>query len=130
MRTEDRHIIHKCLSGDTAAFGLLVDKYRASVYALAYSKLGNFHDAEDVTQEVFLKAYQKLRTLKQWDRFLAWLYAITSNLCKDFSRSRSNRPDTEYIAQPKERTRGKAFDGLSSRNRSLSVASRNIGCAA
>ena len=101
MRTEDGHIIHKCLGGDTAAFGLLVDKYRASVYALAYSKLGNFHDAEDVTQEVFLKAYQKLRTLKQWDRFLAWLYAITSNLCKDFSRSRSNRPDTEYIADQK-----------------------------
>ena len=98
MRTEDGHIIHKCLGGDTAAFGLLVDKYRASVYALAYSKLGNFHDAEDVTQEVFLKAYQKLRTLKQWDRFLSWLYAITSNLCKDFSRSRSNRPDTEYVA--------------------------------
>ena len=101
MRTEDGHIIHKCLSGDAAAFGLLVDKYRASVYALAYAKLGNFHDAEDVTQEVFLKAYQKLRTLKQWDRFLSWLYAITSNLCKDFSRSRSNRPDTEYIADQK-----------------------------
>ena len=49
MRTEDGHIIHKCLGGDTVAFGLLVDKYRASVYALAYSKLGNFHDAEDVT---------------------------------------------------------------------------------
>ena len=102
MRTEDGHIIHKCLDGDTAAFGLLVDKYRASVYALAYSKLGNFHDAEDVTQEVFLKAYQKLRTLKRWDRFLSWLYAITSNLCKDFSRSRSNRPDTEYVADQKK----------------------------
>ena len=98
MRTEDGHIIHKCLGGDTAAFGLLVDKYRASIYALAYTKLGNFHDAEDVTQEVFLKAYQKLRTLKRWDRFLSWLYAITSNLCKDFSRSRLNRPDTEYVA--------------------------------
>ena len=101
MRTEDGHIIHKCLGGDAAAFGLLVDKYRASVYALAYTKLGNFHDAEDVTQEVFLKAYQKLRTLKRWDRFLSWLYAITSNLCKDFSRSRSNRPDTEYVADQK-----------------------------
>ena len=111
MRTEDGHIIHKCLGGDTAAFGLLVDKYRASVYALAYSKLGNFHDAEDVTQEVFLKAYQKLRTLKQWDRFLSWLYAITSNLCKDFSRSRSNRPDTEYVAdQKKERLEELSMD--------------------
>ena len=82
MRTEDGYIIHKCLNGDKAAFGLLVDKYKASIYALAYSKLGNFHDAEDVTQEAFVKAYQKLRTLRRWDSFLAWLYSITSNICK------------------------------------------------
>ena len=98
MRTEDGDIIHKCLTGDTAAFGLLVDKYKASVYALAYAKLGNFHDAQDITQEVFLKAYQKLRTLKHWDKFLSWLYAITSNMCKDFLRAKAKRPDSEYIA--------------------------------
>ena len=85
MRTEDGHIIQKCLDGDAAAFGLLVDKYKGSVYALAYAKLGDFHDAQDLTQEVFLKAYRKLRTLKRWDKFLSWLYAITSNSCKDFS---------------------------------------------
>ena len=98
MRTEDGDIIQKCLTGDTAAFGLLVDKYKASVYALAYAKLSNFHDAQDITQEVFLKAYQKLRTLKRWDKFLSWLYAITSNLCKDFLRAKARRIDGEYIA--------------------------------
>lgn len=103
MRTEDGYIIQKCLDGDAAAFGLLVDKYKGSVYALAYTKLGNFHDAQDITQEVFLKAYQKLRTLKQCDKFLSWLYAITSNSCKDFLRSKANRPDGEYVAdQEKE----------------------------
>ena len=104
MRTEDGHIIQKCLDGDAAAFGLLVDKYKGSVYALAYAKLGDFHDAQDMTQEVFLKAYRKLRTLKRWDRFLSWLYAITSNSCKDFLRSKSSRPDGEYISdQAQER---------------------------
>ena len=98
MRTEDGHIIQKCLDGDTAAFGLLVDKYKGSVYGLAYAKLGNFHDAQDITQEVFLKAFRKLRTLKRWDKFLSWLYAITSNLCKDFLRSKASRPDEEYVA--------------------------------
>ena len=97
MRTEDGYIINKCLNGDSAAFGLLVDKYRSSIYALAYSKLRHFHDAEDITQEVFLKVYQKLRTLKRWDNFLAWLYAITSNLCTDLIRSRSKRPDREFV---------------------------------
>jgi DNA-directed RNA polymerase specialized sigma24 family protein len=55
--------------GDTASFGLLVDKYKASIYALAYSRLHNFHDAEDVTQDVFLKAYENLRSLRRWGRF-------------------------------------------------------------
>ncbi len=104
MRTEDGHIIQKCLDGDAAAFGLLVDKYKGSVYGLAYAKLGDFHDAQDMTQEVFLKAYQKLRTLKRWDKFLSWLYAITSNSCKDFLRSKASRPDGEYVTdQEKER---------------------------
>jgi len=109
MRTEDGYIIHKCLNGDSAAFGLLVDKYKESIYALAYSKLRNFHDAEDITQEVFLKAYQKLHTLKWWDNFLAWLYAITSNLCKNWIRSKFNSPDHEFIAEQDSRF----FDYLS-----------------
>jgi RNA polymerase sigma factor (sigma-70 family) len=97
MRTEDGHVIYKCLNGEPIAYGLLVDKYKESIYALAYSKLGNFHDAEDVTQEVFIKAYQKLRTLKQRDSFLAWLYSITSNLCKNWVRTQSRRPDRHFI---------------------------------
>ena len=97
MYTEDGHIIGKCLNGELAAFGLLVDKYKSSVYALAYTKLRNFHDAEDITQEVFLKAYQKLSTLKRWDNFLAWLFSITVNSCKDFLKSSARRPDQDYI---------------------------------
>ena len=99
MRTEDGYIIHKCLNGEKEAFGFLVDKYKASVYAFAYSKLWNFHDAEDITQEVFLQAFRKLHTLKRWDSFLAWLYVITSNLCKKFIRQQSNQPDREFIAE-------------------------------
>jgi RNA polymerase sigma-70 factor (ECF subfamily) len=71
MRTEDGYIIDKCLNGDAAAYGFLVDKYKESIYAFAYSRLKNAQDAEDVTQEVFLKAYQKLRTLRRWEKILA-----------------------------------------------------------
>lgn len=97
MLTEDGSIIHKCLNGDSSAFGFLVDKYRESIYAFAYDKLHNFHDAEDVTQEVFIKAYQKLRSLKYWDRFAFWLCSIASNECKMFHRSRSREPDRDFI---------------------------------
>jgi len=98
MRTEDGQIISKCLNGDKAAFGFLVDKYKASVYALAYYRLRNFEDAEDITQEVFVEAYQRLHTLKRWDSFSVWLYSITSNMCKEFLRSKSRRMDREFIA--------------------------------
>jgi RNA polymerase sigma factor (sigma-70 family) len=97
MRTADGYIVNRCLNGDSAAFGLLVDKYRTGVYALAYSRLRDFQDAEDVAQEVFIKAYRKLRTLKRFDSFHAWLYAITVNFCKDWLRARSRRPDREYV---------------------------------
>ena len=58
-----------------------MDKYKASVYAYVYSRLGNFHDAEDLAQEVFIKAYRNLRKLRTYDSFLA----------------QSRRPDTEFI---------------------------------
>jgi RNA polymerase sigma factor (sigma-70 family) len=109
MRTEDGYIIRKCLEGESAAFGLLVDKYKSSIFALAYLKLQNFHDAEDITQGVFLKVYQKLSTLKRCDNFLVWLYAITSNSCTDLIRSRAKHPDREFIIDQNSGT----FDYLS-----------------
>lgn len=98
MPTEERYIAHERFSGDTAAFGSLMTEYKARIHAFAYRKLGNFQDAEDITQEVFLKAYLKLNTLKQQEKFLSWLYAIAFNLCKDFSRSASHRLDSDYLA--------------------------------
>jgi RNA polymerase sigma factor (sigma-70 family) len=96
MRTDDGHIIRECLNGDSASFGLLVDKYKAGIFALAYDRLHNFHDAEDVTQEVFIKAYVNLRTLRQWDSFVVWLRSATINLCKDKFRAQSRHRDV-YI---------------------------------
>ena len=96
MRTEDGYIIHRCLNGDSNAFGFLVDKYKAGVYAFAYERLHNFHDAEDIAQEVFLKAYKSLRTLRRWDSFASWLYRITLNLCRNWIRAQSSRPDHEF----------------------------------
>lgn len=97
MRTEDGYIVHQCLNGDKSAFALLIDKYKAAVFAIAYSKLLNFHDAEDVAQEAFIKAFQKLSTLKNYDKFILWLHSITNNLCRDYVRSRSKRPDREFM---------------------------------
>lgn len=101
MRTEDGRIIQECLNGDPSAFGLLVDKYKSGIYAFIYDKLRDFQDAQDVTQEVFEKAYRSLHSLRNWESFTFWLYQIAYNLCKNWIRDQSKRPDQEFIEDQK-----------------------------
>ncbi len=65
MELTDEELIERARVGDETAFGFLVDKYKGAVHALAYRKLGDYHEAEDITQEAFLRAYQKLSTLRE-----------------------------------------------------------------
>ena len=88
MANSDAELIQCTLDGDDTAFGFLVDKYKGAVHALAYRKIGNFHTAEDITQDTFLNAYQKLSTLKDWRHFPGWLYRIASRLCLMWHRKR------------------------------------------
>jgi RNA polymerase sigma factor (sigma-70 family) len=97
VRTEDGALVYKCLNGEPEMFCILVDKYKASIYALVYNRLKNFHDAEDVTQEVFLQAFKNLRKLKNFDNFAIWLSSIASNLSKRWIRSNIRRIDHDFI---------------------------------
>ena len=81
MKNSDTQLIHRVLDGDETAFSELVEKYQKQVHALAWRKIGDFHIAEEITQDTFLKAYQKLRTLKKPQRFASWLYVIATNRC-------------------------------------------------
>ena len=81
MKNSDTQLIHRVLDGDETAFSELVKKYQKQVHALAWRKIGDFHIAEEITQDTFLKAYQKLRTLKKPQRFASWLYVIATNRC-------------------------------------------------
>jgi len=97
MHTEDGRIISKCLNGEPEAFGILIDKYKAGIYAYVYAKLRNFHDAQDVTQKVFIEAFRGLRKLKRWDSFAFWLNSIAFRCCKNWTRSQLQRVDREFI---------------------------------
>jgi RNA polymerase sigma factor (sigma-70 family) len=97
MRTEDGSIIHRCLNGKPGAFGILVDKYKAGIYAYVYTELRDLQDAQDVTQEVFIQAYRDLRSLRRWESFAFWLHRIAYRRCMDFLRIRSRRVDREFI---------------------------------
>ena len=82
MRSDDEKLVSQTLAGDRDAFGVLVHKYQEMVYAYAFQKVRNKEDAQDVTQEVFWRAYHGLYQLRQPHRFRSWLYTIMSNECK------------------------------------------------
>ena len=82
MRTDDEKLVSQTLAGDRDAFGVLVHKYQEMVYAYAFQKVRNEEDAQDVTQEVFWRAYHGLYQLRHPHRFRSWLYTIMSNECK------------------------------------------------
>lgn len=88
MEKDDVQLIQDILSGDDEAFGILVHKYQKSVHALAWRKIGDFHYAEELTQDTFLQAHKKLSTLKDRSQFAGWLYVITNRLCIDWIRKR------------------------------------------
>ncbi len=88
MQNDDVAIIQRVLAGDETAFAELVNKYQKPVHALAWRKIGDFHIAEDITQDTFLKAYQRLHTLKDPNQFTGWLYVIAANLCATWLRKK------------------------------------------
>ncbi len=87
-RGNDVQLIRNILSGDDAAFSTLVEKYQKSVHALVWRKIGDFHYAEEITQDTFLQAYKKLATLKNPNQFAGWLYVIANRLCLNWMRKK------------------------------------------
>ncbi|MBN1484450.1 MAG: sigma-70 family RNA polymerase sigma factor [Chloroflexia bacterium] len=85
---EEQIWILQALQGNQQAFGQLVTRYQRPVYNLAYRMLGNAQDAEDASQEAFLRAYRALSSFKIGRKFSSWLLSIASNLCIDILRRR------------------------------------------
>ena len=89
-REDDVVLIRKILSGDDAAFSILVEKYQESIHALAWRRIRDFHYAEEIMQDTFLRAYKKLPTLKNPNQFSGWLHVIANRLCIDWMRSQKS----------------------------------------
>ena len=88
MSNDNIELIQCILKGDDAAFACLVRKYQKQVHAHAWRKVGDFHIAEDITQETFLQVYRKLATLKDPSQFPAWLHVITNRRCLAWLRKK------------------------------------------
>ena len=88
MQTKEVDLIRRVLDGDQDAFTILVNKYQKSVHALVWRKISDFHIAEEITQDVFLKVYKRLSTLKRPELFPGWLYVIATRACVSWLRKK------------------------------------------
>ena len=87
----DVQLISKILEGDDTAFSTLVEKYQKGIHALVWRKIGDFHYAEEITQDTFLNAYKNLSTLKEPSQFAGWLYVIANRLCINWNQRNKSK---------------------------------------
>jgi RNA polymerase sigma-70 factor (ECF subfamily) len=80
-------VIERCLAGDQVAWAQIVQQHRRKVYNLAYKFVGRTDEAEDLTQDIFIKIFKALHTFDRRANFQTWLISISRNLCIDHYRS-------------------------------------------
>ncbi|MFC0015722.1 MULTISPECIES: RNA polymerase sigma factor SigW [Allobacillus] len=88
MENEINQIVKQVKKGNKDAFGIIIDTYEKRIYQHCYRLLGSFHEAEEVTQEAFVKAYTKIHTFKNKQSFAPWIYRIATNTAVDWMRKK------------------------------------------
>jgi RNA polymerase sigma-70 factor (ECF subfamily) len=89
----DEQLAAKAREGDAAAMEELYLRYRQPVFRIVYRSTRNIDEAEDIVQDVFLKAFERLHTFREQSRFSTWLMRIALNLCTDRARMRQRRQE-------------------------------------
>ena len=80
-RENDVQLVRRTLLGDDDAFSTLVQKHQKGIHAIVWRRIGDFHIAEEITQDAFLQAYKKLSTLRNPNQFAGWLCVIANRMC-------------------------------------------------
>jgi len=85
---DDNETIGRVLNGDIQAYALLVEKHKSLVFSIVLKVVNNREDAEEISQDVFLKAYQSLKTIERKTKFSTWLYRIAYNAAVSKTRKK------------------------------------------
>jgi RNA polymerase sigma-70 factor (ECF subfamily) len=92
FRPSDADLVDRAQGGDVAAFGQLVERHQDYIYNAVWHLIGCEHDAEDIAQDVFMRAFGNLRRFEGRARFSTWLYGIMLNSVRSYWRRRRGRP--------------------------------------
>ena len=98
-RQPEQRLIERTLSGDSAAFGLLIGPYQDRLFAATTYLVGNEEDARDVVQEACLKAFVKLRSFRGTSAFYTWLYRIAMNTALSWKRKRRETVSVDAVRE-------------------------------
>jgi RNA polymerase sigma-70 factor (ECF subfamily) len=110
LEASDALAIERVLAGERDAYRILVERHSPNVYRLAYRMTGNSHDAEEIVQEAFLRAYQKLEKFEARANFGTWVYRIAANYAID--RMRQRRSEEAHREPPAKINDGVERDPL------------------
>ena len=81
----DEELVDKVVQGSRDSFSLLIDRYQGKVFRTVIGMVGSYSDAEDLTQEVFIRAYRNIRTFRKDSKFSSWIYRIAINASKNYN---------------------------------------------
>jgi len=100
---DDNILIEGCLNGDMKAFESLIDKYQKTILNIVYRMTDNYDDAEDITQSVFIKVYEKLNKFNSKYKFFSWLYRIALNESLNYlkQKKRLTEFDADFMTHGK-----------------------------
>jgi RNA polymerase sigma-70 factor (ECF subfamily) len=99
MASGEETLVNEILSGDVNAYALLVKRYQKPIYNLMLRMTGSEQDAVDLTQEAFVRAYEKLEKFNPSAPFFPWLYTMGLNLARDFLRRARRHPIEPYESE-------------------------------
>jgi RNA polymerase sigma-70 factor (ECF subfamily) len=119
LREGEREAIEACQRGEREAFDRLVERYQRDIYRLCYRYVNNHEDANDMAQEVFLKAYKAIGRFRGDSSFSTWLYRIAVNTCLNFRAAR--KPETEELPEALPDARAGAVATLESEDQARVV---------
>lgn len=85
-------LVEKIIQGDIAAFRELVEKFKKKIFYISFDILGDFQEAEDISQEVFIKIFRSINKFKKDAKMSTWIYQITVNTCIDAIRRKKAKP--------------------------------------
>ena len=120
MKKDDIELIQDILSGDEVAFSQLVQRHQKSIHALAWREIGDYHIAEEITQDAVLQVYNKLPTLKNPKLFAGWLYVIAKRQCIAWKR-KNKHPTHSLNSMSQETLDESAYANYISQEREVKV---------